>query len=120
MAPVPSDPMAEVDGPRTWSVRDLSSAIGDRVREAFPTDVWVRGEISNLYRAASGHLYFTLKDASAQVKCAMYRSKAQLAGFALKNTLSFSSFPTLPLPLFSSVTTCVSCEVIRRALSLIC
>ena len=50
--------------------------------------VWVRGEISNLYRAASGHLYFTLKDASAQVKCAMFRSKAQLAGFALRDGLA--------------------------------
>jgi exodeoxyribonuclease VII large subunit len=39
-------------------------------------DVSVQGEVSNLTRAASGHLYFTLKDAKAQVKCVMWRSNA--------------------------------------------
>ena len=50
--------------------------------------VWVSGEISNLYRAPSGHLYFTLKDASAQVKCALWRNKAQLVDFALREGLA--------------------------------
>ncbi|HKY89767.1 MAG TPA: exodeoxyribonuclease VII large subunit, partial [Nevskiaceae bacterium] len=36
--------------------------------------VWVEGEISNFSRPASGHWYFTLKDATAQVRCAMFRS----------------------------------------------
>ena len=39
---------------------------------------WVAGEVSNFTRAASGHCYFTLKDADAQVRCAMFRSRAQL------------------------------------------
>ncbi|MBI3913712.1 MAG: exodeoxyribonuclease VII large subunit [Chloroflexi bacterium] len=39
-------------------------------------DVWVRGEVSNFSRAASGHLYFTLKDRDAQIKCVMWRSEA--------------------------------------------
>lgn len=39
--------------------------------------VWIEGELSNLARPASGHLYFTLKDASAQVRCAMFRPRAQ-------------------------------------------
>ncbi|MEQ8234772.1 MAG: exodeoxyribonuclease VII large subunit, partial [Gammaproteobacteria bacterium] len=38
--------------------------------------VWVEGEISNLARPASGHLYFSLKDAAAQVRCAMFRNRA--------------------------------------------
>jgi exodeoxyribonuclease VII large subunit len=50
--------------------------------------VWVSGEISNLYRAGSGHLYFTLKDASAQVKCTLYKSKAQLMPFPLANGMA--------------------------------
>ena len=50
--------------------------------------VWVSGEISNLHRAPSGHLYFTLKDATAQVKCAMYKSKAQLVAFDLRDGLA--------------------------------
>jgi exodeoxyribonuclease VII large subunit len=46
----------------TWSVRELSDAIAERLRAAFPTDVWVRGEIHDLSRPPSGHVYFTLVD----------------------------------------------------------
>lgn len=45
----------------------------------------VSGEISNLVRAASGHMYFTLKDAGAQVRCTMWRNRAQLLGFRPEN-----------------------------------
>ncbi len=50
--------------------------------------VWVGGEVSNLYRAPSGHVYFTLKDESAQVKCTLWRSKAQLVPFPLADGLA--------------------------------
>lgn len=50
--------------------------------------VWVSGEVSNLFRASSGHVYFTLKDATAQVKCVLWRTKAQLLSFALKDGLA--------------------------------
>ncbi|MCA9913606.1 MAG: exodeoxyribonuclease VII large subunit [Anaerolineae bacterium] len=40
-------------------------------------DIWVRGEVSNMRAAASGHWYFTLKDEDAQLKCVMFRSAAQ-------------------------------------------
>ncbi len=50
--------------------------------------VWVGGEVSNLDRAPSGHVYFTLKDESAQVKCTMWRSRAQLVGFPLADGLA--------------------------------
>jgi exodeoxyribonuclease VII large subunit len=50
--------------------------------------VWIGGEISGVTRAASGHLYFTLKDASAQVRCVFFRHKAQGAGFALREGLA--------------------------------
>ncbi|MCC6626230.1 MAG: exodeoxyribonuclease VII large subunit [Chloroflexi bacterium] len=36
-------------------------------------DVWVRGEVSNLSRSASGHIYFTIKDAASQLKCVLFR-----------------------------------------------
>src|SRR5512137_2505267 len=39
-------------------------------------DIWVSGEISNLSRASSGHLYFTLKDQTASIRCAMWRQFA--------------------------------------------
>lgn len=44
--------------------------------------IWVQGEISNLARPGSGHIYLTLKDGRAQVRCAMFRAKAQRLAFA--------------------------------------
>lgn len=44
---------------------------------------WIAGEVSNLVRAASGHVYFTLKDERAQIRCTMWRTKAQLLPFQL-------------------------------------
>jgi len=46
---------------------------------------WISGEVSNHSRAASGHSYFVLKDDAAQVRCVLYRSRAQLVDFALKD-----------------------------------
>jgi exodeoxyribonuclease VII large subunit len=43
--------------------------------------LWVRGELSNVVRAASGHWYFSLKDDAAQVRCVMFRNRAQGLGF---------------------------------------
>jgi exodeoxyribonuclease VII large subunit len=48
---------------------------------------WISGEVSNLSRAASGHVYFVLKDEQAQVRCVLFRQKAQLLGFVLKDGL---------------------------------
>ncbi len=50
--------------------------------------VWVSGEISNFTRAASGHCYFNLKDAQAQVRSVMFRQKAQHVGFPLRDGLA--------------------------------
>lgn len=46
--------------------------------------VWVQGEVSNLTKAASGHWYFTLKDAKAQLRCVMFRSAAQTVRLKVK------------------------------------
>lgn len=48
-------------------------------------DVWVEGEVSNLSKAASGHLYFTLKDSGAQLKCVMWRSRVERQASIPKN-----------------------------------
>ena len=48
---------------------------------------WISGEISNFSRATSGHCYFNLKDARAQVRCVMFRLKAQGVDFALRDGL---------------------------------
>ncbi len=47
--------------------------------------IWLTGEISNLIMAASGHWYFSLKDDSAQIRCAMFRFKTQNLRFSPKN-----------------------------------
>src|SRR5947207_8993076 len=58
--------------------------LANLVRDALATElgaVMVAGEISNLRPAGSGHLYFTLKDDRSQLRCAMFRSAAQLLVF---------------------------------------
>ena len=52
----------------------LNRLVRDLLEDALPL-VWIEGELSNVARPASGHLYFTLKDAGAQVRCAMFRPK---------------------------------------------
>ncbi len=47
--------------------------------------IWVEGEISNLARPSSGHLYWSLKDDSAQVRCAMFRQSNRLLKFSPEN-----------------------------------
>ena len=66
------------------SVSTLNRLVRDCLEAAFPL-TWVGGEISNLTYAASGHVYFSLKDAGAQVRCVMWRNRAQLLGWRLEN-----------------------------------
>jgi len=56
------------------SVSELLRSVRDTLERRFPL-LWVRGELSNLKPAASGHWYFTLKDGGAQVDCVMFRSR---------------------------------------------
>ncbi|HTH74403.1 MAG TPA: exodeoxyribonuclease VII large subunit [Trinickia sp.] len=58
----------------------LNRAIGTMLERSFPL-VWVAGEVSNFTRAASGHWYFSIKDAQAQMRCVMFRGRAQHAEF---------------------------------------
>ncbi|MGA9665892.1 MAG: exodeoxyribonuclease VII large subunit [Gallionella sp.] len=62
---------------RVFKVAELNFAIKQLLENNIPL-LWVRGEISNLVKAASGHLYFSLKDDQAQVRCVMFRHKNQL------------------------------------------
>jgi exodeoxyribonuclease VII large subunit len=57
------------------SVSELLRSVRDTLERRFPL-LWVRGELSNLNRAPSGHYYFTLKDRGAQVDCVMFKSRA--------------------------------------------
>jgi exodeoxyribonuclease VII large subunit len=62
-------------GSAVLSVSQLLRSARDMLERRFPLQ-WIAGEISNLRPAASGHLYFTIKDASAQVDCVMFKSRA--------------------------------------------
>lgn len=62
------------------TVSQLNRQVGGLLENHF-SQVWVRGEISNFTKAASGHWYFTLKDEAAAVRAVMFRSRAQAVGF---------------------------------------
>ena len=68
-------------GQRVWDVGALCTAVADALAARF-NPVAVRGELSGFSRAASGHCYFSLKDASGQLRCAMFRRAAQGLAFA--------------------------------------
>ena len=70
--------------PRIYSVSELNRLARQAIEKALPL-LWVGGEVSNLVTAASGHVYFTLKDAGAAVRCVMFRSRAQTIGWRLAN-----------------------------------
>ncbi len=63
-----------------FSVSELNRAVRELLEAGF-TRIAVEGEISNLARPSSGHLYFTLKDAGAQIRCAMFRGRNRSLGF---------------------------------------
>lgn len=68
------------------TVSQLNTAVSQLLAQGFPA-LWVEGEISNFVRASSGHLYFSLKDASAQVRCAMFKGRASTLKLAPRNGL---------------------------------
>lgn len=72
-------PEAIGDGP-TLTVSALNAAVRHRLESHFPP-LWVEGEIAQLTAASSGHIYFTLKDAGAQVRCALFRARAARLGW---------------------------------------
>ncbi len=71
---------------RIWPVRELVGQVRELVEQEYG-DVWVEGEISNCRPAASGHVYFTLKDADAQLPVVLFRRQAQLLRFRLEDGL---------------------------------
>jgi exodeoxyribonuclease VII large subunit len=73
-------PLQLIPERKIFSVSELSSGIKGMLESKFP-DVWVTGEISNYRGAGSGHLYFTLKDAAAQLRAVCFRNQARYLKF---------------------------------------
>ena len=67
--------------PRAWTVSALCRAMADTLEAQF-NPVTVRGELTGFSRAASGHCYFSIKDDTGQIRCAMFRRAASLMDFA--------------------------------------
>jgi len=70
-----------------YTVSRLNSEVRSVLEGSFPL-LWIEGEISNLARPSSGHIYFSLKDKHAQVRCAMFRMKRRLLRFDPENGLT--------------------------------
>jgi exodeoxyribonuclease VII large subunit len=66
--------------PEILSVSALNRSIRDLLEHRYPL-LWVAGEVSNYMVAKSGHAYFALKDAQAQVRCVMFRNRGQYLGW---------------------------------------
>lgn len=75
--------MSDLDrnAPHVFTPSGLNRLVRDLLEDALPMGVWIEGELSNVSRPASGHIYFTLKDANAQVRCAMFRMAASRLRF---------------------------------------
>jgi exodeoxyribonuclease VII large subunit len=67
-----------------FSISQLNRLARQTLEREFPL-CWVAGEVSNLTRAMSGHVYFTLKDDAAQVRCIVFRMRAQSIPWRLEN-----------------------------------
>lgn len=71
---------------KIFSVGELNENV-HRLISAQLKDIFVKGEISNLAQPASGHIYFSLKDKNAQVRCALFRNRALQTKMSLENGL---------------------------------
>ena len=72
------------DEQKIFSVTELNSFVHAILEENF-APVWITGEISNLVQPNSGHIYFSLKDTAASVRCVMFRGRNSSLNFQPKN-----------------------------------
>ena len=76
---------------KVLTVSELTARIGEALEERFPA-VWVEGEISNFYLHGSGHAYFTLKDADAQLRAVLFRTRMRRIKFEPADGLHVLAF----------------------------
>ena len=77
-----------------YSVSELTKFIRVIIEDSFP-GVWVEGEISNFILHTSGHMYFSLKDATSVLKCAMFKRANEKLKFSLKNGMKVIVFGSI-------------------------
>ncbi|HEX7540848.1 MAG TPA: exodeoxyribonuclease VII large subunit [Anaerolineales bacterium] len=88
--------LALFDASPRWTVTDLTRHLR-QLLEADPDlqGIWVQGEISNLSRPASGHIYFTLKDSGASLRCVMWKTEAARLRFAPQDGMAIEAHGSL-------------------------
>ncbi len=88
--------MALFDASPRWTVSNLTRHLR-QLLEGDPDlqGIWVEGEISNLSRPASGHIYFTLKDSSAALKCVMWKTEAARLRVSLQDGMALEAHGSL-------------------------
>lgn len=86
VAQTPADTLPGAVPGLIYSVAELNQSVEALLNQRFP-EVWVRGELSNLARPGSGHLYFTLKDDTAEIRSVMFRGRLQRLRFKPENGL---------------------------------
>ncbi len=90
--------LALFDGSRRWTVTDLTRYLRQLLEsDTGLQDIWVQGEISNLSRPSSGHLYFTLKDSGAALRCVMWRKEAARLRFSLEDGMAIEAHGSLSI-----------------------
>ncbi len=92
MFSTPNDPGIS----RYWSIAEVNTYLkGILEADANLQDLWVTGEISNLSRPASGHLYFTLKDKTSSLRCVMWKNRAMQIKTTLQDGLEVEAHGVL-------------------------
>ena len=83
--------MAQAPGRKVYRIAEITREIKVLLEGRFP-GVWVEGEISNIRRPGSGHVYFTLKDGESQLQAVLYRGQAARIAFDLRDGLDVVAF----------------------------
>lgn len=82
LIPMSQMPLFPPKIPASWTVSDLTHYLRELLEsDELLQDVWVTGEVSNFSRPASGHVYFTIKDSSASLRCVMWRNAVMRQSF---------------------------------------
>lgn len=88
--------MALFDASPRWTVTNLTRHLRQLLEEDPDLQgIWVEGEISNLSRPASGHVYFTLKDAGASLRCVMWKTETSRLRLALQEGMAIEAHGSL-------------------------
>ncbi|MBD3183663.1 exodeoxyribonuclease VII large subunit [Candidatus Poribacteria bacterium] len=78
----------EVDPRRIYKVSEVTRIIRDVLEESPVSTLWVEGEVSNVSRPASGHIYFSLKDSRSQIRCVIFKNSVNRLKFKPENGIS--------------------------------